>query len=307
MRFLLLVPVLLVPIAAVVAVLVALARSTRDARLDVAHRLEGHRGILRLLGAALGLVAAGVLVSDDTLGLGLLLAAPTAGLGLLLGVLAAELVVRPPSGPRRSASLSRRHVGDYLPRRMTAVVVTTGTTLLVLGVVTTALGSPDDLGRPGRWLAYECSPVQGASHGPWPGSYYTLPLLAMVGAGILLALLVLRASVARPPLLPEDGDATARLVPVAAAVAADDELRAQSARAVVAAVGALLALPLAGTSLLSAIAVGGLVGCAPTWWAVVAAGLWVVAALAVAVLVWCVSVLLVGARQPALPVQAGTP
>lgn len=298
MRFLLLVPVLVVPVVAVVFLLLAAVRSTHDARMRLARRLEGRRGLLGLLGAVVGSVAAAYLVAEDTLGLGLLLAAPVAALGLLLGVLAAELVVRPPDGPRRSASLTARRATDYVPRRLTAAVVTTGVTLLVLASVTTALGSPDDLGRPGRWLTRACSAVETSSHGPWPGSYYTGPLLLLVGAGVLLALLVLRTTVARPPLL--DGDVPAAGDATSAPEAADHELRAQAARAVVAGLGVLLALPLAGTAALAASAVGGTVGCAPDWWAAVAAGLLVVAALAGAVLVWCVATLLVGSRQPAL-------
>jgi|GEM_PF-3103798 len=299
MRFLLLVPVLVVPVVAVVLLLLVASRSTYDARIRLARRLEGRRGLLRLLGAAVGGVAAAYLVAEDTLGLGLLLAAPVATLGLLLGVLAAELVVRPPGGARRSASLTARSATDYVPRRLTAAVVTTGVTLLVLASVTTALGSPDDLGRPGRWLTRACSAVETASRGPWPGSYYTGPLLVLVGTGVLLALLVLRTTVARPPLLVPGDPSGAADVP-AEAVAADHELRAQAARAVVAGVGVLLALPLAGTAVLAGSAVGGTVGCAPGWWAVVAAGLLVVAALAGAVLVWCMAALLLGSRQPPL-------
>ncbi|WP_380169209.1 hypothetical protein [Jannaschia sp. R86511] len=310
MRFLLLLPVLLVPVVAVVAVLVALARSTRDARLEAAQRLEGHRGWLRGLGTVLGLVAAGAVVARDSLGLGLLLAAPVAGLGLLLGVLAAELVVRPPAGPRRSAGLTPRRASDYLPRRLTGAVVATGTTLLVLALVGTGLGSADDLGRPGRWLTHACSAVETSSRGPWPGAYYTVPLLGLVGAGTLLALLVLRTTVARPPLLPR-GTESAPGRPGSwsgddeLAVSADLELRARAARSVVAGLGVLLALPLAGTALLAGSAVAGLVGCAPAWWGVVAAGLLVVAVLAGVVLIACLAVLLVGARRPALPQAAG--
>lgn len=298
MRFVLLVPVLLVPVLAVVALLLVAARSSHDARMRLARRLEGRRGLLRLLGASAGCVAAVYLVAGETLGLGLLLAAPVTALGLLLGVLAAELVVRPPDGRRRSASLTARRATDYLPRRLGAAVLTTGVTLLVLASVTTALGSPDDLGRPGRWLTYACSAVETSSRGPWPGSFYTVPLLLLVGAGSLLALLVLRTTVARPPLLPGGGNGPGD-VP-AQAVAADHELRAQAARAVVSGLGVLVALPLVGTSVLTALGIGGTAGCAPAWWAVVAAGLLVVAALAGAVLVWCVAVLLVGSRQPAL-------
>ncbi|MGJ7450869.1 hypothetical protein [Aquipuribacter sp. MA13-13] len=346
MRFLLLVPVLVVPVVAVVVLLLAATRASQDSRMRLARRLEGRRGLLRLLGAAVGGVAAGYLVVEDTLGLGLLLAAPVAALGLLVGVLAAELVVRPPDGPRRRASPTARRVTDYLPRRLGAAVLTTGVTLTVLAVVTSALGSPDDLGRPGRWLTHSCSAVETSSRGPWPGSYYTVPLLLLVGVGTLLALLVLRTTVARPPLLP--GRTPGWPEVPAQAVAADHELRAQAARSVVAGLGVLLALPLAGTSALAASAVGGpvgcaperwalvaagllvvaglgvllalplagtsalaasavggTVGCAPEWWALVAAGLLVVAGLAAAVLLWCLVVLLVGPRQPALASTGG--
>ncbi len=298
MRFLLLIPVLLVPVGAFVILLLVATRSSLDARMRLARRLEGRRGLLRLLGAVVGCVVGAYVVAEDTLGLGLLLSAPVAALGLLLGVLLAELVVRPPEGPRRSASLTGRRATDYVPRRLGAAVLATGATLLALASVTSALGSPDDLGRPGRWLTHACSAVETSSRGPWPGAYYAGPLLLLVGAGVLLALLVLRTTVARPPLLPNDAPG-AVFVP-AQAVAADHELRAQAARAVVAGLGVLLALPLAGTSALAASAVAGTVGCAPDWWAAAAAGLLVVTALAGAVLVWCVSVLLLGSRQPAL-------
>lgn len=303
MRFLLLVPVLVVPVVAVVVLLLAAARSSHDARVRLARRLEGRRGLLRLLGAALGCVAAGYLVVEDTLGLGLLLAAPAAALGLLVGVLAAELVVRPPDGPRRSASLTVRSASDYVPPRLGAAVVTTGVTLVVLAAATTAAGSPDDLGRPGRWLTYACSAVETSSRGPWPGSYYTAPLLLVVAAGTLLALLVLRTTVARPPLLP--GSTPGWPEVPEQAVDADHELRGQAARSVVAALGVLLALPLAGTSALASWAVGSTVGCAPDWWALVSGGLLVVAVLAGAVLTWCLAVLLVGGRRPALAVTGG--
>ncbi len=283
-----------VAVAATTLAAVRTARATED--LAASRGLDGRRGLLRLTGAAAGSAAALWLVLEDSLGRGLLLAAPVVGLGLLLGVLAAELVVRPPTGPRRSASTTARRVTDYLPARLTAAVVATGTSLAVLAAVTTALASPDDLGRAGRSLSRTCSAVQTATRGPWPGSYYTAPLAVLVVVGVLLALLVLRSAVARPPLPARSTQAeAARLQHL------DDELRARSARAVVAAVGVLLALPLVGVAGLTAMGLAGMVGCAPAWWGWVATAVAVLGGAAAVVLLWCASVVLLGDRAATPP------
>jgi hypothetical protein len=227
---------------------------------------------------------------------GLLLGAPVAAIGLLLGVLAAELSVRPPAGPRRTASLGTRRAGDYLPRRLTQVVAATGAALAAVTATTTALASPDETGRAGRWSSAVCSPVS-MHRGPFPGSYYTVPLLVLVAVGVLLALVVLRVTVARPPLRGDDaaGDDAGH----DGRLAADLELRAQAAGAVVAAVGVLFALPLTSVSGLAATGLAGVQGCGPPWWPWLAAVLLVVAVLSAAVLLWCAAVALLGRRRPA--------
>jgi len=291
----LLLAVLLVPIVAVVTLLVVLGRSVATGQdrtgPELSARLDGGRRWLRTAGLVAGLVAAGVVVQTGSLGIGLLLAPPVAALGLLLGILAAELSVRPPAGPRRTASLGTRRGGDYLPRRLTTVVATTGAALAAVTATTTALASPDDMGRAGRWLSAACSPVSSASRGPFPGSYYTVPLLVVVAVGVLLALVVLRATVARPPLQRDDAADDG-------ALAADLELRAQAARAVVAGLGVLFALPLGGVSALAAMGLAGMQGCGPAWWPWAAVALLVVAVLAGVVLVWCTAVALLGRHQP---------
>jgi len=71
-------------------------------------------------------------------------------------------------------------------RFLEATAAATVLLVLVLGM-TTAAGSPDDLGRAGRTLARQCSALVGTAVGPWPGSFYTAPLATVVLAGLVLA------------------------------------------------------------------------------------------------------------------------
>src|SRR3712207_4896776 len=103
-----------------------------------------------------------------------------------------ELRVSAPRGPVRSAALEVRRARNYLPRRLTAAVAGTGALLAVVLTATTATGSADDLGRAGRSLVRRCSAVQGGASGPWPGSFYALPLALMVVVGLVLAAIALR-------------------------------------------------------------------------------------------------------------------
>jgi hypothetical protein len=245
----------------------------------------------RWSGVALGVAVAVWLVLQDALGRGLLLAAPAVGIGVLLGVLGGELAATGPSGSVRQASLRPRRVVDYLPRALTpAVVAASGALVVVLGV-TTAMASPDDLGRPGRWLAAPTGPSTSEARGPWPGSYYSVPVVLVVAVGALLAVLALVAVVRRP----RPGDPLG-----------DDGDRARSAAAVVGGAGVLVSLPLTGVSALAAI---GLLGfsVAPLGWRI---GGWALVALvpaALVLLVWSSATLLVptgAARRQDTPAAA---
>jgi hypothetical protein len=122
------------------------------------------------------------------------------------------------------------------------------------------------MGRPGRELFRQCSPVQGQGHGPWPGSFYSGPLALVVAVGLVLAGLAL-VRIARRPSQAEDAGL-------------EDALRRRSAAAVTAATGLLVAVPLAGVS---GIAAAGLfaIECRPTWWTVLGWGLLAVLPLAI--------------------------
>lgn len=241
----------------------------------------------RLAGLAVGLLAAGASARSGALGRGLLLAVPLLCLCVLLGVVAGELRVRPPAADRRSAPLEVRAARDYLPAVLTPLV---GAATVVLGALlafTTAIASADDLGRAGRALSRACSAVSAESRGPWPGSFYVLPLAAVVVTGLVLGAVAL-GSVVRRPRQGED--------PLV-----DDALRRQAATGVVAAVGLLVTVPLAGTGVVAA---SGLlqVCAAPPLWTGVGRALLVVVPVAVGLGTWCAALLVVpGTVRAAAP------
>jgi hypothetical protein len=222
---------------------------------EIPRAVARRTALLRWAGVTVGLLVGVVAAQLGDLGVGLLLAAPLFGLCTLVGVLAGELTVRPPHGPTRTATVEVRRIRDYLPRHLSRAVAVAGGVLLVLLAATTAAGSPDDMGRPGRSLTRQCTADMFESRGPWPGSFYTGGLAVVVLAGLLLAYLALRAIVRRPrPGSPGD-------------LAVDDALRRRAGYVVTGAVGVLIALPLAGVSLTAA---SGLLGtsCAPMWWTI---------------------------------------
>ncbi|MEV0155968.1 hypothetical protein AB0H57_19805 [Micromonospora sp. NPDC050686] len=211
----------------------------------------------RSAGLVLGVAAAGIAVEADDLGRGVLVAAPLFGLCVLAGVVTGEArAVRLPD-PVRTAAVETRHLRHFLPGRAAAAVAAAGFALAALLALTTVAGSADDLGRAGRALSYACADFAGRN-GPWPGSFYSLPLSLVVGAGAVLAALALRRVVGRPRPVDDAGD-----------LVRDDAERRRSARAVTGAGGLLVTLPLIGVSLTTASAL--LANpCRPLWWTVAA-------------------------------------
>ncbi|WP_336922420.1 hypothetical protein [Aquipuribacter sp. SD81] len=290
MRLVVLAVLGLVPLAAVGLLVCVLVLATRARRVPAAavRRLDGRRAWLRPIGAALGVAAGAAVAAWDPLGRGVLLAPAVVATGVLVGVLVAELVVAPPRGPRRSAGLATRRVRDVLPRRLSVAVGVAAVGLLVLCSATALAASPDDLGRAGRALRGVCTDGSVTTTTPWPGSWYVVPLLLLVGLGLVLALAVLTAVVRRPPLASPDGSTYAD-------AHVDAELRAQSARTVTAAVGLLVGVPYLGVALVAATTVH---PCVPS------PGLVLLLLLAplplvTALVVWCTALLLTGRHAPA--------
>lgn len=162
------------------------------ARLVAIHR---HTVRWRGLGLAAGLLAAlgCAMLAGTALGRFVGLAPAALGAGLIIGTIVGERTARAPLGTTREAGLGERRIGDLLRgQSLWPMVASTGLLVAILAMGT-VLGSPDDLGRAGRALARTCQLVSdgvpttaGERRGPWPGSFYTLPL---GGAFIVLGVL----------------------------------------------------------------------------------------------------------------------
>ncbi len=243
---------------------------------------EARSRVWRWGGILIGAILAYVAMTSGDLGRGVLLAAPIFGVCAVAGALLGELTTLPAAGVVRRAELRVRRVRDYLPRWLSRVVGAGAVLLILLATVTTVVASRDDVGRPGRYLF--CA--SGAGAGPWPGSFYTVPALVAVFAGLALTGLSLRRVVRRPRPA-SSGDA-------------DDALRRRSAELVTAATGILVLVPLFGVALTAGVTLHGLADpCGHGWWAGAGGSLEVLAALAFMASGWCLAVLLFGpARLP---------
>ncbi len=205
--------VLALPVA-VVGLVVALLR-----RVVVTVGVNEHRGVVevarhtrgwRVVGLLLGGVVAVLLLAlgqrVDALGRATALAPTVLGAGVLLGTIAGELSARPAVGIRRSAAVETRTLRAILPRGRAVVLAVS--TLLLAGALAigAAWGTTDDLGRGGRVLSESCTvldpdlgPVLTASsRGPWPGSFYAVPLAVALLVLAGLVAVALRAIVNRP-------------------------------------------------------------------------------------------------------------
>lgn len=273
--------VIVVPLLLLVAATVAAAFLPRTAgTAPTTARLLGvqaHTRTWRWVGLVLGFGAAAVTVSAGALGRGLLLATPIFAVCVLAGVIIGELRVTAPTGDTRRVTLEVRRLRDYVPRRLGIAVGGALALLVVILSFTTAAGVADDMGRAGRTLFRQCSASVGEGNGPWPGSFYSVPLAGIVVGGLLVAAFALHRVVGRPR---QGEDA-----------AADDGLRRSAAGAVTAAAGLLVAIPLAGIAFFAGHAMLG-ISCRPAWWTAAAVGLLALTPAMLVLTAWCGAILL---------------
>jgi hypothetical protein len=228
---------------ALIAIGVALTCAVMICAVIMRHRPvglseDGAVRLVRLIGALVGLIAAwsAATSSSLSLGRGLMLAPVVWGSCVLLGVLFGERWVRrPDTGTIRTAELRPRWVRDYLPRPLTVAVLASAVTGAILLAVATATASPDDLGRAGRVLLTVCGNGVSTASGPYPGSFYSIPLAISLSLATLLAAGVAVRAVRRP-----HGQVSGR--------ADTDALRRRSVAAVVAGLGIAIAASVAGVS-----------------------------------------------------------
>ncbi|MFJ3224371.1 hypothetical protein ACIPJS_13570 [Streptomyces sp. NPDC086783] len=102
------------------------------------------------------------------------------GLCAVAGVLLADALTLVPQGVVRTASLAPRLVRDHVPPHMGPVIAFQGVSLAVLLAIAAVTASIDSgqIYTSGEAVAITCNGMR-AHLGPWPGLYYSLP---MVGA-----------------------------------------------------------------------------------------------------------------------------
>lgn len=232
-----------------------------------------------------GGVVAWLLQGTLDLGRGAMLAPAILGVSLVAGVGLGETVVRPrrPAGPR-TASLETRQVTEYLPRGVTTVVVATAALHLAALTLTTATASADDMGRAGRQVAAQCGGT-GSVASPYPGSFYSGPLTALLVVMGLATLAALMAVVRRPRGFAPDE-------------VGDDVLRRASTTRVLAAAGAALAASHAGIAFFAGTALLRM-DCQRPWMAPVGWALLASVPVALLVLGWLLGLIVTPGALPA--------
>lgn len=279
------------PLLVTLCVLVAL--SSRRGRVDTRREWMLVRetwGIAVVVGG----VVAWLLHRELDLGRGTMLVPAVLGLFVVAGVGFGEAVVRPqrPAGPR-TASLAPRRVAHYLPPALTGAVG--GMTALHLATLalTTTTASTDDMGRAGRQIAARCG-NSGSAASPYPGGFYSGPLILLLLVIGLATAAALMAVIRRPRgLAPDD--------------VADDVLRRRSTTRILASAGAAVAASHAGIAFFAGSALLRM-DCQDAWMAPVG---WVLAAsvpIALLLLGWFLCrILIPGALTAVAPAQpAGT-
>ncbi|GAA1406764.1 hypothetical protein ACFQZ4_05605 [Catellatospora coxensis] len=185
----------------------------------------------RLVGIALGAAVAWQTAAHLPLGRGYALAGPAFAMVLLLTALVAErLTPRAATTGPRTASLTVRRIRDYLPVYPTWVAGLGTVLLIALLTATTAVGVADDLGRAGRAISNRCGDGL-QTNTPWPGSYYSIPILIATAACLALAFVALQTVTRRPRF------------------AGDDVARRRAGEVIISGYGIAVLTPLAGVAL----------------------------------------------------------
>ncbi len=306
--------VLVIPVVGVAVWLVAaLAVAPRRRRLARANEqiypglaAQARRvQIVRAVSLLVGVMIAIFVASTGQNGQGAAIAPATFGLVLVVGVLAAEMLGQSAARTPGVAGLESRSLGDYLPRGLSWSVFVCTAAAFAYFTWSTLAASPDDRGNPGRAYAYGYDdPTVAGGFSPFPGSFYTGPMLA----GVLLLIAMTATALLVVKNRPRDGSD-----PVL--VASDDVLRVRAIESAMAGLGVGVGGTLAGAAGIVAMAMVPDVlwpyavvddqvmvpnyGAAP-WFSLALALFGLVLAL------WCIAVLLMpgAAREPSAGVEA---
>ncbi|KRF01435.1 hypothetical protein ASG88_08150 [Nocardioides sp. Soil777] len=249
---------------------------------DLVCRLRRRAQVSLLVGLVAGTaVAIGTTWALPGPGVGAAIAPLVGASVLLLCLCVAELTTPHVRSSVRTASLGTRRLGDVLDARSRAAAAAGVGLLATLLAIGWLLGDPDGLGRAGRTLATQCGSFAQA-RGPWPGSFYAVPMLLALVVVVVTAVATLLAI-------------TRRARTSAATVAGDDAVRRAAGRRVL--------LTTAAVTLFSSVPVGLLMAsallaldCRPDWYPVLGTVLLAVCALAGLVGAACFGSAVVGPR-----------
>lgn len=174
---------------------------------DLALRRARQRALLCVTVGVVVLVGGAVLNAavPDLLGLPIALAPGLAAAAALFGYAALPVTIEPPSGPT-SASLAPRTAWSYGSRRAFAVPGTISAATLGFLTWAAVVADPDEQGRM-RAVSFADGPVS-TSAGPFPGSFYGLPL-ALVTVVLAASTYLALRRIAGIPTLPRPTDAVA--------------------------------------------------------------------------------------------------
>lgn len=144
------------------------------------------------VGSALGVLLAAAL----PLGRGLALAPVVLGTVLVAGILLSQLIHKRAAVTAGAGTLERRTLSQYLSAPLIALTAFALTLLAAVLVLGTALASPDDFGlyRTVTLIMRDGS----ASAGPFPGSYYSVPVAICAVLMLACAVAAARVVVNRP-------------------------------------------------------------------------------------------------------------
>lgn len=290
-----LIALLAVPLAFVLTGMFTQRRRTRLLADPATHPGLAHLDRASILARRVGVVAGAVLAAAAAavlpLGRGVLLAPSLFSLVLVLALAGTEVRLWRSARTPGVAALETRDPADYLPRSLFAGLGATGASLLALLTWCAAHQNtkPDDMGTIGRafeWRVLQSPGDPGVinTKGPFPGTWYSLPI-AVVLVCVLLTLGLGLGLVLRRPRNGAD--------PVVVAI--DDQARTRNAEAMAAAALLGVAGSLLACSLLAAMMV-----LEPFPW--LALALVVSALCALLACTWAISVLLVPGRG--MPVRS---
>lgn len=215
--------------------------------------LAGYRRTMtgaRLMGFGAAVVVIQLLLWLDRDGRLVAVTPAAVGLILIVATMIGQYRVRDAAREPGRASLESRYVGSYLPRLVTGMVAVGTVLLTALLIWSTSVASRTDIGRMAGY-AYRCTVSQDGQEfettgmtGPFPGSFYSLPMAAsLILVGVVAAVaLTLVAS------RPRNG-ANANLVRI------DDALRRQTAEGIMASVGLAIGGSMVGIGMMSSLAV----------------------------------------------------